>query len=297
MNNIQLNINGKRITLYGSNAIIQKEKQIIENLNLTGNESADRLIIQKCIDKNKLKSDILYDGNTVYPFEKIVKAYRKMQKNDSLENLTKEMYDFFTNACGDIAHYSIEGFRDYYDYSLKKLEDKVLLNSFLASWQTDVDKIFKELKIGRDYFKERESIDIDKISVNNLKSIIKDCGWEINADGNGFWKLSKNINYNITYSFNIDILNCSISRIMREISYITNSFNKENYIENMVIERKEIDNPPTISEIVTAANDIKYKLNQFSSDVLYKIRVVAEEKSSVLNQENIKENDNFEYEY
>ena len=79
MNNVELNINGKRINIYGSNAIIQNEKQIIENLELTGNESADRLIIQQCIDDNKLKSDILYDGNTVYPFEKIVKAYRKLQ--------------------------------------------------------------------------------------------------------------------------------------------------------------------------------------------------------------------------
>lgn len=84
----------KRINIYGSNAIIQNEKQIIENLELTGNESADRLIIQQCIDDNKLKSDILYDGNTVYPFEKIVKAYRKLQKSGTLDNLTKEMYHF-----------------------------------------------------------------------------------------------------------------------------------------------------------------------------------------------------------
>ena len=47
MNNVELNINGKRINIYGSNAIIQNEKQIIENLELTGNESADRLIIQQ----------------------------------------------------------------------------------------------------------------------------------------------------------------------------------------------------------------------------------------------------------
>lgn len=94
MNNVELNINGKRINIYGSNAIIQNEKQIIENLELTGNESADRLIIQQCIDDNKMKSDILYDGNTVYPFEKIVKAYRKLQKSGTLDNLTKEMYHF-----------------------------------------------------------------------------------------------------------------------------------------------------------------------------------------------------------
>ena len=60
MNNIQLEIKGKRIDLYGSNAVIQSEKSFIENLDLTGDEHNDRLLIQKCIDDNKLKSDILY---------------------------------------------------------------------------------------------------------------------------------------------------------------------------------------------------------------------------------------------
>ena len=49
MNNIKINLNGKIITLYGSNTIIQNEKTIIENLELTGNESKDRLLIQECI--------------------------------------------------------------------------------------------------------------------------------------------------------------------------------------------------------------------------------------------------------
>ena len=84
MNKKELVVNEKRISLYGSKDIIEKETPIIENLELTGNESRDRLLIQKCIDENKLKSDILYDGNTVYPFEKTVKEYRKLQKTDSL---------------------------------------------------------------------------------------------------------------------------------------------------------------------------------------------------------------------
>ena len=56
-------------------------------------------------------------------------------------------------------------------------------------------------------------------------------------------------------------------------------------MEDMVIKRQQIDNPPTISEIVSTGNDIKYSLNQLTSDVLYKTRVAAEEKLSVLNQE------------
>lgn len=158
MDNIQLDIKGKKINLYGSNTVIQNEKSIIESLNLTGNEKTDRLIIQKCIDDNNLKSEILYCGNTVYPFSKIVKAYKKLEKNGSLENLSKEMYDFFMHACGDIAHYDINGYRRYYNNSFKQLENEILENCWTPSWHSDVDRIFKELKIGRDYFHERELI-------------------------------------------------------------------------------------------------------------------------------------------
>ena len=295
MNNIQLEIKGNRIDLYGSNAVIQNEKSFIENLDLTGNEHKDRLIIQKCIDDNKLKSDILYSGNTVYPFSKIVKAYRKLQQSGSLENLTKEMYHFFMYACGDIAHYDIGGYKAYYDNSFCKLENELLRECWTPSWHSDVDKIFKELKIGRDYFNERESIDIDKISTNNLKSIIKECGWKVDTDRNGFWKLSKDINCNTTYSFDVDVLNFDVSRIMRGFNYIANSFNQESYIEQMVMDRNKIDNPPTISEIVSSAKDIKCSLIQFSSDVLYKTRVAAEEKHNTLDE--IKNNDDYDYDY
>ena len=94
MDRTEIIINNKRINLYGSKAVIKKEKQFLESLKLTGMENKDRLIIQDCIDKNKLKSDILYDGNTVYPFEKIVKEYRKLQRDYSLEKLSDDMYQF-----------------------------------------------------------------------------------------------------------------------------------------------------------------------------------------------------------
>ena len=81
MKHIEIVVNGKNIKLYGKPETIESEKRVIENLYLTGNEYEDRLIIQKAIDEHKLKSDILYDGNTVYPFEKIVKLYRKLQNS------------------------------------------------------------------------------------------------------------------------------------------------------------------------------------------------------------------------
>ena len=117
MNRIELNKNNKRITFFGSNNVIESDKNIIDNLPLTGNESNDRILIQKCIDNNNLKSEILYEGNTIYSFKKIVKEYRNLQKSGTLDKLTNKMYLFFTNACGDIAHYNINGFRDYYNNS------------------------------------------------------------------------------------------------------------------------------------------------------------------------------------
>lgn len=284
MKNIEINKNGKKIVLYANNAaILQKEKEVIENLELTNNEYSDRLIIQQCIDNNKLKSDISYDGNTIYPFEKIIKAYRKLQKSGSLENLTKEMYHFFMYACGDIAHYDIGGYKCYYNYSMRELEDRLLKNIGSAGRFSDRDRIFKELKIGN-YFKERDLININKISLNQLKSIIKECGWNVEVNANNYMKLSKKINNNTTYSFDIDILNADISKIIKDINYIGYSFNKDIYIENMVSDRINVDNPRTISEIVYDANDIKRMLVKLVDDVTYKSRLEAELKQSTQNK-------------
>ena len=116
MDRTEIIINNKRINLYGSKAIIEKEKQVLEGLKLT------------CIDKNKLKSDVLCDGNTVYPFEKIVKEYRRLQNDYSLEKLSNDLYHFFMNACGDIAHYDKVGYRCYYNDSIVELENRFLKN-------------------------------------------------------------------------------------------------------------------------------------------------------------------------
>ena len=293
MNNITINMNGKPITVYGSNTIIQNEKTIIESLELTGNESQDRLLIQDCIDKNKLKSDILYDGNSVYPFEKIIKAYRKLQKSGTLDGLTKEMYHFFIYACGDIAHYDLQGFRAYYNNSVRDLESKLLSHRGLWSRFSDRDNIFKELRIGK-YYNERDYINIDKIPLNKLKTIIESCGWKAQIDTDNYLKLSKNIKSNISYSFNIDVLNYDVSRIMRNLNYIYNSFNTESYINQMVMERERQENPPTIREIVSAADVIKRSLNELNSDVLYKCRLEVELNKDTYNENTVTKDDEYD---
>ena len=296
MNSIEINVNSRKVKLYGNELIIEKEKTIVEKLELTGNEDLDRLIIQECIDKNKLKSDISYDGNKVYPFERIVKEYRKLQKTGSLKNLTKEMYCFFMYRCGDIAHYNIEGYKSYYNYSTLELENRLLKDNWLMNTRySDVDKIFKELKIGK-YFNEREYINLDDVSISKLKSIIKDCGWNV-TDNGAYWKLDRNTLYNNNFSFKVDISSNSVTDIVTGIQNYYKIFDKNDYIEKMVDNRKKSSNPLTIRQIVADTDNIGNMLSKLADDVLYKSRLVVEEKTSILNSYNTKNNDELDYEY
>ena len=303
MDRIEIIINNRRIKLYGSKSIIEKEKPIIENLKLVGIEDKDRIIIQNCIDESKLKSDILYEGNIVYPFEKIVREYRRLQRDYSLGKLTDNLYHFFMNACGDIAHYDKNGYRCYYNDSIVELENRFLKNSYTASRYSDVNRIFKELKTSK-YFEDRDQIDLDKITLNKLKSIIKECGWNvINKDG--MWKIERTTMYGKDFNFEINTSNNSVSNIVTEIQNYYNSFNKDEYVENMVAIRSSLG--LTISEIVSSSENIQRMLNKLSFDVLYKSRLAVEESKNTIEkvaeisnkivQNNLENENDFEYDY
>lgn len=294
MNKTELNINEKRITLYGSKAIIENEKSIIENLELTGNESNDRLLIQKCIDENKLKSDILYDGNTVYPFEKIVKAYRKLQKSGSLDNLSNEMYHFFIYACGDIAHYDLGGFKAYYNYSFLQLENTLLKDNWLMNTRfSDVNHIFKELKIGK-YFEERDYINIDRVSLNKLKSIIKNCGWNITQEVNS-WELEKDIIHSQKYTFKVDVSSKSVSNIVNQIIAFSYNFNENEYMEFLIENRDKLENKLNVADVVNVANNINSNLSKLADKVLYDCRLEAQENKKDNTQNINLQQDDYDY--
>ena len=89
-----------------------------------------------------------------------------------LENLTNDLYEFFMNACGDIAHYDIGGYMHYYDLSFRKLEFRFLRTFTIDSRFTDVDKIIKHLNIGK-YYENRKFDDLNKLSLKKLKEIIE----------------------------------------------------------------------------------------------------------------------------
>ena len=295
MNHIYIDVNNKKISIYGSNSNIEKAENIISNLPLTGNEGTDRLIIQKAIDNNKLNASILYDGNTVYSFDKTVKEYRKLQKTGSLNNMTESMYHFFTNACGDIAHYNIDGFKSNYDYSLQKLEKHLLSrDNHVPSWHTDLDLIFKELKIGK-YYSERENINIDIVPIKKIIELIKKYGYDIKTENNT-WKFIDTIkDYNVNveekgttilfkpstkssnnFEFSIVLPSNNATNIINGISNYYNHFDKNEYIKE-VIESSDINSEKTdISKIVYNTDYFMSKLSKLADYLLYNCKNEAE---------------------
>lgn len=313
LSKVQLN-KEQRISLSGSNAIIQKEKPIIESLNLTGNEAMDRLIIQKCIDDNNLKSKVLYEGNTVYPLKKIVKEYRQLQKTGTLDKLTNDMYHFFTNACGDIAHYNIDGFRSYYCNSLQNLENTILNKPFYCNTRfADFDAVCKKLKIGR-YFEERNNVDINIVPLKRIKEFFVDTGFEVKEENN-CWEISSSnkkiyaqpvgnsrmleIRQNKTgideYAFTISLKEKNASEVINEIQKYYKNFDKDNFVLQLYEKNKDGEDSSTISDLV---HRTEYFL-QTLSKLINKIAYMCKNEAEIL-LDNIKTQDrslNVELEY
>lgn len=283
MNRIELNKNNKRITFFGSNNVIESDKNIIDNLPLTGNESNDRILIQKCIDNNNLKSEILYEGNTIYSFKKIVKEYRNLQKNGTLDKLTNKMYLFFTNACGDIAHYNINGFRDYYNNSLENLESKLLgRDTFIPRWCSDLDRIFKELKIGK-YYVEREYINLNIVPINKLKPIIEDLGWKVKQTC-GFWNFEQRESSQFPFKFSISTANNKATDIIGGLKYYYDNFDKDGYIRQLI----ELDEGHefSVSDIVHDVETNLRLLSRLINEINYRCKNEALILSSYENDKN-----------
>lgn len=283
MNRIELNKNNKRITFFGSNNVIESDKNIIDNLPLTGNESNDRILIQKCIDNNNLKSEILYEGNTIYSFKKIVKEYRNLQKNGTLDKLTNKMYLFFTNACGDIAHYNINGFRDYYNNSLENLESKLLgRDTFIPRWCSDLDRIFKELKIGK-YYVEREYINLNIVPINKLKPIIEDLGWKVKQTC-GFWNFEQRESSQFPFKFSVSTANNKATDIIDGLKYYYDNFDKDGYIRQLI----ELDEGHefSVSDIVHDVETNLRLLSRLINEINYRCKNEALILSSYENDKN-----------
>lgn len=112
-----------------------------------------------------------------------------------------------------------------------------------------------------------------------------------------FWRIDKDTLYNNNFAFEVDVSSNSVENIVEGIQNYYSLFNKNEYVEKLVATRKESSNSLTIKEIVIDVDSIGQMLSTLASDILYKCRLVAEEKASILNTKNIKNNDDFDYEY
>jgi hypothetical protein len=103
------------ITLYGSPKDIGSAESALKRVKLSGKEAIDRLIIQSLIDQHNLKASILYQGNTVWSKQKVLKDFKKLLKADNTqESLTDYLYNFLHLECGTIAHFHREGWANEY---------------------------------------------------------------------------------------------------------------------------------------------------------------------------------------
>ncbi len=143
----------KNIKIYGTSMDIRIAESKIKETELTGDESKDRVILQAVIDLHKLKARILYNGNSVWSRNAVIRDLKKILTSGSTEkSLTDYLYDFFNLQCGTIAHFNKQGWASMYPDtdSIRRLfikneyGNRVL--EHIPRWQSDVILIVSEIE-------------------------------------------------------------------------------------------------------------------------------------------------------
>jgi len=150
-----------KIAIYGGSKDIEKATQILDTLTLTGIEEKDRPIIQEAIDFHNIRADILYDGNGVWSYKRIIRDFKRALNSKPCKeseygsgdyDLTKYLYEFLHLCCGSIAHYNKYGWigtyptkTDLRNFMLKNEFGQEVYN-YIPHWKTDCKKIARELR-------------------------------------------------------------------------------------------------------------------------------------------------------
>ena len=139
----------KKIALYGTTKAIAEAEAVLDRLDgMEGevigrrmqNEGEIRLKIQNAIDSHNLKATILVDGNTVYPYIKIIREYEKLKKSGTLEKMSNEFYKFL-HLNFDIAHYDKNGYIATYNNNFAELKREIIDSATTPGWHTDLQRI------------------------------------------------------------------------------------------------------------------------------------------------------------
>jgi len=142
-----------KITVYGT----QKEiKDVFDTLDtgqqsIVGTEGFVRTNLQKIVDDNKLKATILYDGNSIYSKDRILRDIKKV-KNSGMDKMTDYLYKFLSLQCGSIAHFNKQGWISHYP-TIGHLQQFFICNEsnkrvlqYLPHWYTDAHCIVKAIE-------------------------------------------------------------------------------------------------------------------------------------------------------
>lgn len=168
----------ENIKLWGTRKQIKKAVKVLDELDLSQlSEGEARLKIQRAIDEHRLKADILYKGNTVWNYSRIIRNLKRIIKHGRLFGkkrvrwiplgsmlympatpqdfkpiLSQYFYQFLSLECGSIAHYNRAGWIAHYPYveDLKKFFKK---NEFgkpvkedIPGWYTDAKRIVEQIE-------------------------------------------------------------------------------------------------------------------------------------------------------
>lgn len=143
-----------RIRIIGSKNEIETADELIERFypNISKiNEAQARLELQSLIDTENLKVDILFAGNTVWSFERVIRDIKRVV-NNGMPSMTNKLYKFLSLCCGSIAHYNKQGWIDTYP-TVESLRTFFMRNEFgervltyIPTWKRDVKKIVEEIE-------------------------------------------------------------------------------------------------------------------------------------------------------
>ena len=142
----------KRVRIYGSIKEIDTAIELIERFypNLKElDESRARIKLQSLVDTERIKVTILFDGNGVWSFDKVVRDINRVVKG-GMEKMTDNLYKFLHLCCGSIAHYDKQGWISEYP-TVTALREFFIRNEFgervldhIPHWKTDVKRIVEQ---------------------------------------------------------------------------------------------------------------------------------------------------------
>lgn len=152
-------------------------------------------------------------------------------------------------------------------YYLKERENK--LNS------EELEKTKDKLNLDESC-KEILVVDLEKISLEKFKEIIKKCKWNVKStDVETNWELEIRLNKENKFSFILDVSSGNVASILFNIYRYNKNYDADEYIEE-VIESREYSYIPPVRRIVLVADLIDEKLSKLVSDLFYNCRIEIE---------------------